>query len=100
MFIRTANAIVAVCVLLSGAVLAGAQDLPNSKDPAGMKRYEGSELIGYRAPIFDEYLLPLDPPSSFSRQARQIRRARRVAMFTSSAKTHFFNTDFTHCPKL
>jgi OmpA-OmpF porin, OOP family len=45
---------------LSGA----AQDLPNSKDPAGMKRYEGSELIGYRAPKFDEYLLPLGPPTS------------------------------------
>jgi OmpA-OmpF porin, OOP family len=66
MFIRTLKAIVALCVLLSGAVLADAQDLPNSKDPAGMKRYEGSELIGYRAPIFDEYLLPLGPPSSSS----------------------------------
>ena len=31
-----------------------------------MKRYEGSELIGYRAPRFDEYLLPLGPPSNFS----------------------------------
>lgn len=29
-----------------------------------MKRYEGSELIGYRAPKFDEYLLPLGPPSN------------------------------------
>jgi outer membrane protein OmpA-like peptidoglycan-associated protein len=29
-----------------------------------MKRYEGSELIGYRAPKFDEYLLPLGPPTS------------------------------------
>lgn len=49
--------------------LSHAQDVPNSKDPAGMKRYEGSELIGYRAPQFDEYLLPLglttkmDPPA-------------------------------------
>ena len=42
------------------------QDLPNSKDPAGMKRYEGSELIGYRAPRFDEYLLPLGPPTDLS----------------------------------
>jgi OmpA-OmpF porin, OOP family len=40
-----------------------AQDVPNSKDPAGMKRYEGSELIGYRAPKFDEYSLPLGPPT-------------------------------------
>jgi OOP family OmpA-OmpF porin len=37
--------------------------LPGSKDPAGMKRYEGSDLIGYRAPKFDEYLLPLGPPT-------------------------------------
>jgi OOP family OmpA-OmpF porin len=28
-----------------------------------MKRYAGSELIGYRAPKFDEYLLPLGPPT-------------------------------------
>ena len=62
--------------ILAGSLLASfsffvssAQDLPNSKDPAGMKRYEGSDLIGYRAPQFDEYLLPLglatkmDPPA-------------------------------------
>jgi outer membrane protein OmpA-like peptidoglycan-associated protein len=29
-----------------------------------MKRYEGSELIGYRAPKFDEYLLPLGAPTN------------------------------------
>jgi hypothetical protein len=34
-------------------------DLPGSKDPAGMKRYEGSEIIGYREARFDEYLLPM-----------------------------------------
>jgi OOP family OmpA-OmpF porin len=45
-------------------LIGAAQDLPNSKDPAGMKRYEGSELIGYRAPKFDEYLLPLGPPTN------------------------------------
>jgi OOP family OmpA-OmpF porin len=41
-----------------------AQDVPNSFDPPGMKRYEGSEIIGYRAPKFDEYLVPLGPPTS------------------------------------
>jgi outer membrane protein OmpA-like peptidoglycan-associated protein len=35
------------------------QDLPGSKDPPGTKRYAGSELIGYRAPKFEEYILPL-----------------------------------------
>ena len=44
---------------------AKAQDVPGSKDPAGMKRYEGSELIGYREPKFDEYLLPLGPQKTF-----------------------------------
>ena len=46
-----------------------AQDVPDSKDPAGMKRYEGSEIIGYRAPKFDEYLLPLGKPTSMSPNA-------------------------------
>src|SRR5580704_15822364 len=59
------TSILAAWVFLSLLGLIGAaQDLPNSKDPAGMKRYEGSELIGYRAPKFDEYLLPLGPPTS------------------------------------
>jgi OOP family OmpA-OmpF porin len=39
-----------------------AADVPDSKDPAGMKRYEGSEIIGYHAPKFDEYILPLSTP--------------------------------------
>ena len=29
-----------------------------------MKRYQGSEIIGYRAPKFDEFLLPLGPSTS------------------------------------
>jgi OmpA-OmpF porin, OOP family len=62
--IKLARTILAVCLLCSFAVWpVAAQDVPNSKDPAGMKRYEGSELIGYRAPKFDEYLLPLGPPT-------------------------------------
>jgi outer membrane protein OmpA-like peptidoglycan-associated protein len=31
-----------------------------------MRRYEGSEIIGYRAPRFDEFLVPLGPPTSQS----------------------------------
>jgi OmpA-OmpF porin, OOP family len=62
---RTFEAILAACLFSCVAVCTGvAEDLPNSKDPAGMKRYEGSELIGYRAPKFDEYLLPLGPPTN------------------------------------
>lgn len=51
------------CLFLSLAFLTAAADLPGSKDPPGMKRYEGSELIGYHAPMFDEYLLPLGKPT-------------------------------------
>lgn len=43
-----------------------AADLPGSRDPAGVKRYTGSEIIGYHAPKFDEFLLPLGPPTGFS----------------------------------
>jgi OmpA-OmpF porin, OOP family len=56
----------ALCIVLFLAVMANAQDVVGSKDPAGMKRYEGSELIGYRAPKFDEYLLPLGTPTSMA----------------------------------
>lgn len=47
-------------------ITALAADLPGSKDPPGMKRYEGSEIIGYREPRFDEFLLPMGPPTSQS----------------------------------
>jgi OOP family OmpA-OmpF porin len=43
-----------------------AADLAGSKDPPGMKRYEGSEIVGYRAPKFDEFLLPLGPPTQIA----------------------------------
>ena len=56
----------ALCAVLFLAMIADAQDVAGSKDPADMKRYEGSELIGYRAPKFDEYLLPLGTPTSMA----------------------------------
>ncbi len=43
-----------------------AADVAGSEDPAGMKRYTGSEIIGYHAPQFDEFLLPLGPPTTYS----------------------------------
>ena len=54
------------CALLAFAAVMPAADVPGSKDPPGMKRYEGSEIIGYREPKFDEYLLPLGAPTSQS----------------------------------
>ena len=56
----------AMGLLLAFAACVGAADLPGSKDPAGMKRYEGSEIVGYREPKFDEYLLPLSKPTELS----------------------------------
>jgi len=41
-------------------------DLPGSQDPPGMKRYAASEIIGYRAAKFDEFLLPLGRPTSMT----------------------------------
>ena len=52
--------------LLVLAASVSAADLAGSKDPAGMKRYEGSEIIGYREPKFDQYVLPLSAPTGFS----------------------------------
>lgn len=62
-------------LLVSGisilATSVAASDLPGSKDPPGMKRYEGSEIIGYRAPKFDEFVLPLGPPTNMAPPAFQ-----------------------------
>jgi OmpA-OmpF porin, OOP family len=60
--VRTIFAASLFCLSIVAA--SSAQDVPNSADPPGMKRYEGSEIIGYRAPKFDEYLVPLGPPTS------------------------------------
>jgi OOP family OmpA-OmpF porin len=63
---RISRALAAVFMLLLCCGMMKAQDVQDSKDPAGMKRYEGSVIIGYRAPKFDEYLLPLGKPTSMS----------------------------------
>jgi OOP family OmpA-OmpF porin len=54
-----------VIVLLGTIGIASSADLPGSHDPAGLKRYEGSEIIGYRAPKFDEFVVPLSPPTTY-----------------------------------
>ena len=64
--VRFSRMLSALCAVLLLAATVDAQDVAGSKDPAGMKRYEGSELIGYRAPKFDEYLLPLGAPTSMA----------------------------------
>jgi outer membrane protein OmpA-like peptidoglycan-associated protein len=37
------------------------KDVPGSKDPAGVKRYEGSSIIGYKFEKFGEYAFLLGP---------------------------------------
>ena len=59
---KRALTLLSLMVALRFAALAA--DLPGSKDPPGMKRYEGSEIIGYREPRFDEFLVPMGPPTS------------------------------------
>ena len=60
MHIRPQSKIVLPVLCL--AFCCAAADLPGSKDSDGVKRYAGSEIIGYRAPRFDEVVLPLGPP--------------------------------------
>ena len=60
--VRTLFVAALFCLLIVAS--STAQDVPKSFDPPGMKRYEGSEIIGYRAPKFDEYLVPLGPPTA------------------------------------
>lgn len=43
-----------------------AADVSGSADPPDMKRYEGSVIIGFHAPKFDNFLLPLGPPTQES----------------------------------
>jgi OOP family OmpA-OmpF porin len=64
MNLRTHTTLILLALVL--ALPAPAADLPGSKDPAGVKRYAGSEIIGYRAPKFDEFLLPLGPPTQMA----------------------------------
>lgn len=42
-----------------------ALDLPGSKDPVGIKRYEGSEIIRYENIAFDSYIVPLGKMTKF-----------------------------------
>jgi outer membrane protein OmpA-like peptidoglycan-associated protein len=64
-------------------------DLAGSKDPPGMKRYEGSEIIGYRAPKFDELLLPLGPPTQLTppAYAKSLAVEGQVSRYTYMAPT-------------
>ncbi len=54
MILRTGSVLATlVLAVASGGRAAG---VPGSKDPAGVKRYIGSEIAGYHAPKFDDFL--------------------------------------------
>ncbi len=69
---------------LTFGIVTPAADVPGSKDPAGMKRYEGSEIIGYREPKFDEFLLPLGPPTEVTtpKYAKSLKIEGLVSFYT------------------
>jgi OmpA-OmpF porin, OOP family len=64
--VHVRNHTTAALLALALTLHAIAADVPGSKDPTGVKRYSGSEIIGYRPPKFDEFLLPLGPPTQGS----------------------------------
>jgi OOP family OmpA-OmpF porin len=66
----------------ASAVTLPAQDLPGSKDPPGTKRYAGSEIIGYRAPKFDEFVLPLGRPAPRGRYEKSLQLQGQVSRYT------------------
>jgi OOP family OmpA-OmpF porin len=74
----------ALLLALSLPICVMSADLAGSKDPPGVKRYEGSEIIGYRAPKFDEVLLPLGPPTQLApaAYAKSLRVEGRVSRYT------------------
>jgi OOP family OmpA-OmpF porin len=56
-----------ICSLLSLALftLPSFADVPGAKDPANIKRYEGSEIIRNEVVSFDRYVLPLGKMNKF-----------------------------------
>ena|SRR5581483_2341169 len=81
---------------LTFRIVAPAADVPGSKDPAGMKRYEGSEIIGYREPKFDEFLLPLGPPTEVTtpKYAKSLKIEGLVSFYTYLAPAGRTGTEF------
>ncbi len=83
MNVRTGSTLglLALCMVINDH----AADVPESKDPAGVKRYTGSEIIGYHAPKFDEFLLPLGPPTGLA-----------PAVYAKSLKTEGLISRYTY----
>jgi len=54
-----------ILLFFSFLPLLAAADLPGSKDPAGIKRYEGSQIVRYEQLQFDRFVLPLGKMTRF-----------------------------------
>ena len=80
---------------LSLAIAAPAADVSGSKDPSGMKRYEGSDIIGYRLPKFDEFLLPLGVPTEVTtpKYEKSLKLEGLVSFYTYLAPVGRTNTE-------
>ncbi len=63
MFAKTISA-ACLGILLACATAAQAADLPGSKDPSFLKRYEGSEIISYESRPFDSYRIAGSDPKN------------------------------------
>jgi outer membrane protein OmpA-like peptidoglycan-associated protein len=50
--------------LLAGMSAASAADLPGSKDPSFLKRYEGSEIVSYESRPYDSYNIAIPDPKN------------------------------------
>lgn len=53
------NRIIILATFFSFISIVHAEDVKGSKDPLGLKRYEGSEIVRYEERAFDEYVIPL-----------------------------------------
>src|SRR5436190_536197 len=80
------NALALVVVLLLPITLL-AEDLPGSKDPEGMRRFDGSEIVAYRAPLYEEYVLPLGKVESIfpTKYAKSLKVEGLLSRYTYAA---------------
>jgi len=65
------NFVVGVLAILCSFVGLAHADIAGSKDPAEIKRYEGSQIVRYEEISYDSYLLPLGKMTKFDFGSKQ-----------------------------
>jgi OOP family OmpA-OmpF porin len=53
------------CIILATISPICLADIPNSKDPANIKRYEGSEIVRYENLAYERFIVPLGKMTNF-----------------------------------